>query len=187
MVNANGDYVMNLFSCGGSNRGGNSVGVATIGIRMGVSSISTGIGVGIGTSICNSLDRGSNGGGCGNSVDIGCCHRCRGCYGVNVGSNSTFNMNIRNLSINIGLSSDVFMYVSLSRDILMYVGLSSDILMFVFLGSDILMNIGLSINLSVNVGFSSRINLSSVVIRIYNNGGCVDKWGRGSSGIVSIS
>ena len=110
-------------------------------------------------------------------MDIGCSHRCSSSYGVNIGSNSAFNMNIRNLSINIGFSRDFFMSVCLSSDILMNVSLSRDVLMLIFFSSNVLMNIGLS----------GGPNLSSVVIRIYDNGGSMDKWGRGSGGIVGIS
>merc|ERR1719414_122382 len=94
-------------------------------------------------------------------------------------------------------SSDILMFVFFSRDVLMNVRDGSDILMNVFFGrdvlmnirygSDILMNIFLSSDILMNVGNGSGVNLSSVVIRVYNDGGGMDNRGGGSSGVVSIS
>merc|ERR1719225_557947 len=69
----------------------------------------------------------------------------------------------------------------------MNISLSRNVLMFIFFSSNVLMYIGLSSNILMNIGLSSGINLSSIVIRIYDNGGSMDKWGRGSGGIVGIS
>merc|ERR1711884_680988 len=77
----------------------------------------------------------------------------------------------------IFLSSDVLMNIGDSFDVLMNIGDSFDVLMNVFLSSDIFMN----------VGNGSRVNLSSVVIRVHNDGGGMDNRGGGSGSVVSIS
>merc|ERR1712223_806328 len=96
---------------------------------------------------------------------------------MDIGGNSAFNMNVRNLSINIFFSGDVFMNIGDSFDVFMNVRDGLDILMNVFLSSDIFMN----------VRDGSRVNLSSVVIRVYNDGGSMDNRGGGSGSVVSIS
>merc|ERR1719412_609013 len=79
--------------------------------------------------------------------------------------------------MNVRDGLDILMNVFLSSDVLMNVGDSLDVLMNVFLSSDIFMN----------VRNGSRVNLSSVVIRVYNDGGSMDNRGGGSGSIVSIS
>merc|ERR1739844_73603 len=131
---------------------------------MGISGVGTSVGTSVGTGISDRVGDGCGcGNRCGNSVDIG--------------GNSAFNMNVRNLGINVGLRGNFLMNVCDSLDILMNVRDSLNILMNVFLSSDILMNIG----------YGSRVNLSGVVIRVYNNGSGMDNRGRGSGSIVSVS
>merc|ERR1712020_122251 len=109
---------------------------------------------------------------------------------MDIGGNSTFNMNVRNLSINIFFSGDVLMnigdsgnilmFIFLSSDVLMNIGDSFDVLMNVRDSLDILMNVFLSSDIFMNVRDGSRGNLSSIVIRVHNDGGGMDNRGGGS-------
>merc|ERR1712242_339768 len=93
----------------------------------------------------------------------------------------------RDVLVLIFLSSDVLMNIGDSFDVLMNIGDSFDVFMNVRDSLDILMNVFLSSDIFMNVRDGSRINLSSVVIRVYNDGGSMDNRGGGSGSVVSIS
>merc|ERR1712039_433329 len=89
--------------------------------------------------------------------------------------------------MNVSLSRDVLVLIFYSSDVLMNIGDSFDVFMNVRDSLDILMNVFLSSDIFMNVGDGSRVDLSGVVIRVYNDRGGMDNRGRGSGSVVGIS
>merc|ERR1711935_571304 len=63
------------------------------------------------------------------------------------------------LSINVGLSSNLLMHIRLSGDLGINVGLSSDLLMDIRFSSDLGINIGLSLNVLMDVSLGSGVEV----------------------------
>merc|ERR1712029_920277 len=150
---------------------------------MGITGIVGGSIPGVGNlRSCNSVSGSSYGSGNGssNGVDIGSSNGCWCSYGVDIRDGCNLSVDVRfsgNLDIDVRFSGNVFVNVRFSGDIFVNVRLSGNIFM----------NVRFSGNVFMNIRDGSRVNLSSVVIRVHNNGGSMNNGGRGVCGNVSVS